>query len=51
MKGYITHIEEATVKNSLYRQVLFAAKNSQLVVMILSISYLAETGTLKQTAT
>lgn len=35
MKGYITHIEEATVKNSLYRQVLFTAKNSQLVVMSL----------------
>ena len=35
MKGYITHIEEATVKNSLYRQVLFTAKNSQLVLMSL----------------
>ena len=29
MKGYVTHIEEATLKNSLYRQVLFTAKNSQ----------------------
>ncbi|MCC2643942.1 MAG: uncharacterized protein K0S45_4355 [Nitrospira sp.] len=35
MKGYITHIEETTVKNSLYRQVLFTATNSQLVVMSL----------------
>lgn len=35
MKGYITHIEEATLKNSLYRQVLFTAKNSQLVLMSL----------------
>ncbi len=35
MKGYITHIEEATIKNSLYRQVLFTAKNSQLVLMSL----------------
>jgi mannose-6-phosphate isomerase-like protein (cupin superfamily) len=35
VKGYITHIEEATVKNSLYRQVLFTAKNSQLVLMSL----------------
>jgi hypothetical protein len=35
MKGYITHIEQATVKNSLCRQVLFTAKNSQLVLMSL----------------
>ena len=35
MKGYITQIEEATIKNSLYRQVLFTAKNSQLVLMSL----------------
>ena len=35
MKGYVTHIEEATLKNSLYRQVLFTAKNSQLVLMSL----------------
>lgn len=33
MRGYITNIEEATVKNSLYRQVLFTGKNSQLVLM------------------
>jgi mannose-6-phosphate isomerase-like protein (cupin superfamily) len=35
MKGYITQIEEATIKNSLYRQVLFTANNSQLVLMSL----------------
>jgi mannose-6-phosphate isomerase-like protein (cupin superfamily) len=35
MKGYITQIEDATIKNSLYRQVLFTAKNSQLVLMSL----------------
>ena len=35
MKGYVTHIEEATLKNPLYRQVLFTAKNSQLVLMSL----------------
>lgn len=35
MKGYVTQIEEATIKNSLYRQVLFTAKNSQLVLMSL----------------
>mgnify|MGYP003390135048 FL=1 len=35
MKGYVTDIEEATLKNSLYRQVLFTAKNSQLVLMSL----------------
>jgi mannose-6-phosphate isomerase-like protein (cupin superfamily) len=34
-KGYVTHIEEATLKNTLYRQVLFTAKNSQLVLMSL----------------
>ena len=33
MRGYITNIEEATVKNSLYRQVLYTAKNTQLVLM------------------
>lgn len=33
MRGYITNIEEATVKNSLYRQVLFTGQNSQLVLM------------------
>ena len=35
VKGYLTNIEEATVKNSLYRQVLFTAKHSQLVLMSL----------------
>jgi mannose-6-phosphate isomerase-like protein (cupin superfamily) len=35
VKGYLTHIEEATLKNSLYRQVLFTATNSQLVLMSL----------------
>lgn len=35
VKGYLTDIEEATVKNSLYRQVLFTAKHSQLVLMSL----------------
>ena len=35
MKGYVTDIEEATLKNSLYRQGLFTAKNSQLVLMSL----------------
>ena len=35
MKGYVTHVEEATLKNPLYRQVLFTAQNSQLVLMSL----------------
>ncbi len=35
VKGYLTNIEEATVKNSLYRQVLFTAKHTQLVLMSL----------------
>ncbi|HEX2055781.1 MAG TPA: cupin domain-containing protein [Nitrospiraceae bacterium] len=35
MEAYVTNIEEATLKNSLYRQVLFTAKNSQLVLMSL----------------
>ncbi|MFC1802204.1 cupin domain-containing protein [Patescibacteria group bacterium] len=35
MKGYITNIEEATIKNENFREVLFTAPNSQLVVMSL----------------
>lgn len=33
MKGYITNIEEETLKNEDYRRVLYTAKNSQLVLM------------------
>lgn len=36
MKGYITNIEEATLKNTDYRRVLYTTKNSQLVVMSLA---------------
>ena len=35
MNGYIVQIEEATRKNQHYRQVLFTAKHSQLVLMSL----------------
>jgi mannose-6-phosphate isomerase-like protein (cupin superfamily) len=35
MKGYIQNIEEIAVKNSNFRQVLYTAKNCQLVVMAL----------------
>jgi mannose-6-phosphate isomerase-like protein (cupin superfamily) len=35
MRGYITNIEEETVKNDYYRKVLFTAKHSQLVLMSL----------------
>ncbi|MGH7258862.1 MAG: hypothetical protein ACREIM_10825 [Nitrospiraceae bacterium] len=35
MRGYITQIEDATVQNSKYRQVLFTATHSQLVLMSL----------------
>lgn len=35
MKGYLVQIEDATRKNSNYRQVLFTAKHSQLVLMSL----------------
>ena len=35
MKGYITNIEKATIENADYRQVLYTAKNSQLVLMSL----------------
>jgi mannose-6-phosphate isomerase-like protein (cupin superfamily) len=33
MKGYIVQIEDATLKNENYRQVLFTAKHCQLVIM------------------
>jgi mannose-6-phosphate isomerase-like protein (cupin superfamily) len=33
MKGYIIQIEDATRKNTNYRQVLFTAQHSQLVLM------------------
>ena len=33
MRGYITNIEEETIKNNEYRRVLYTAKNSQLVLM------------------
>jgi mannose-6-phosphate isomerase-like protein (cupin superfamily) len=35
MKGYIQNIESIAVKNEDFRQVLYTAKNSQLVVMAL----------------
>ncbi len=35
MKGYIKNIEEITVENHDFRQVLYTAKNCQLVVMAL----------------
>ena len=35
MEGYITNIEEATKENTDYRRVLYTAKNSQLVLMLL----------------
>lgn len=35
MHGYVTNIEKASLKNSYFRQVLYTAKNSQLVVMSL----------------
>ena len=33
MKGYVTNIEEDTLKNEDFRRVLYTAKNSQLVLM------------------
>ena len=36
MKGYITNIEEETLKNTDYRRVLYTAKNSQLVLMCIA---------------
>jgi mannose-6-phosphate isomerase-like protein (cupin superfamily) len=35
MKGYIKNIEDITVKNQDFRQVLYTARNCQLVVMAL----------------
>ncbi|PWB38717.1 MAG: cupin domain-containing protein [Parcubacteria group bacterium] len=35
MKGYVINIEQATLENNNFRQVLYTAKNSQLVVMTL----------------
>jgi len=35
MKGYVTNIEKATLENENFREVLYTAKNSQLVVMSL----------------
>ena len=35
MKGYITNIEKLSLENKYFRQVLYTAKNSQLVIMSL----------------
>lgn len=35
MTGYVVNIEELTLKNSYFRQVLFTASHSQLVLMCL----------------
>ena len=35
MKGYVTNIEEDTLKNTDFRRVLYTGKNSQLVLMSL----------------
>lgn len=35
MRGYVTNIAKATLANNNFRQVLYTAKNSQLVVMSL----------------
>ena len=35
MKGYVINIEQASVENEYFRQVLYTAKNSQLVIMSL----------------
>ncbi len=35
MKGYITNIEKLSLENKDFRQVLYTAKNSQLVIMSL----------------
>lgn len=37
MRGFHTNIEEATLKNSFFRQVLYTGKYSQLVLMSLKI--------------
>ena len=36
MKGYITNIEEDSIKNENFRKVLYTSKNSQLVLMSLN---------------
>ena len=36
MKGYVQNIESISVKNENFRQVLYTAKNCQLVVMALN---------------
>jgi mannose-6-phosphate isomerase-like protein (cupin superfamily) len=38
MAGFVTNIEQKTLKNKYFRQVLFTAKNMQLVVMALKPS-------------
>ena len=38
MTGYVTNIEKKTLENNYFRQVLFTAKNLQLVVMALQPS-------------
>lgn len=35
MKGYVTNIEKTSLENEYFREVLYTAKNSQLVVMSL----------------
>jgi mannose-6-phosphate isomerase-like protein (cupin superfamily) len=35
MKGYITNIEEKTVQNDFFREVLFTSQHNQLVIMSL----------------
>jgi hypothetical protein len=35
MKGYVKNIESIAVKNEDFRQVLYTAKNCQLVIMAL----------------
>lgn len=35
MKGYVANIEEKTLQNEYFREVLFTGQNSQLVVMAL----------------
>ena len=37
MKGYVQNIESIAVKNEDFRQVLYTAKNCQLVVMALKL--------------
>ena len=36
MSGYVTNIEQKTIENTNFRQVLFTAPNSQLVVMAIA---------------